>query len=84
MKIETKYSIGEKVYIVFKEDTDSFVKIFKDNIQEIVVQKNKILYYAESFCEEFEEDEIVPYSRKDLLVTKINELLESDKDERTT
>lgn len=86
MKIETKYNIGEKIYIVFidEEKEETSVRIYKDTIEEIIIQKNKVKYYAEKFYDEINEKEIVPYTRKDLLVSKINELLESDANERTT
>ncbi len=78
MQIETKYKIGEDVYIVFKEDCDDCVQIYKDSISEIIIKKNEQLYFAINLCEEISEEDIVPIERKDLLEKRIDELLNNE------
>lgn len=78
MQIETKYKIGEDVYIVFKEDCDDYVQIYKGSISEIIIKKNEQLYFAINLCEEFSEEDIVPIERKDLLEKRIDELLNNE------
>lgn len=78
MKIETKYNIGDKVWIVYEPKTDSTffgeVSIYTDTIVEIVIYKNGIVYAFENCPEELKESEIIIYNEKDKLLAKIEEL----------
>ena len=76
MKIETKFYIGQRVYIIFKEENDPYVKIFDDVITQIVIEKDKILYYGYKICEEFEEEDIVDIDHVGEVLQKIEKLLE--------
>ena len=76
MKIETKYEIGDKIWIVYKEKQS--VGIYYDFIYEIAVNKdNNIIYYTK-YTEELEENEIILYHEKDKLLQKIEDLLKSE------
>ena len=76
MKIETKYEIGDKIWIVYKEKQS--VGIYYDFIHEIAINKdNNIIYYTK-YTEELEENEIILYHEKDKLLQKIEDLLKSE------
>lgn len=78
MNIKTKFELGEKVYCVYKED--NIIKLFVDEVAEIVVSNDGIDYYGEIMCEEFKENEVVAYNDKEGLLNKIEEL-SSEKEE---
>lgn len=78
MKLDIKYNFGDEVYVVFRED-DGIVRVFKDKVVEISMSAEYGLhYYVNKLCEEFKEEELVPANRKDLLATRIDELLEAE------
>lgn len=82
MKIETKYAIGEEVYVIFKEDNGS-IKLFKDTITEITLssyEKTGYLYayYVGNMCEEFIESEIIRFDDKEGLIKTIDQLCDND------
>lgn len=73
MKIETKFKIGQEVYVIFKEDAE--IKLFKDTIDSIVIKKDKVVYFMNKICEEFNEDELVEYGNCIDLINKIDKLI---------
>lgn len=74
MKIETKYDIGQKIWVLYEEDC--VVKIYDDEIKEIVINTaGKVLYFS-NFCdEEIPEEYIILYEDHDKLVKEIKNLL---------
>ena len=76
MKIETKYSIGDNVYVIFKEDNGE-IKLFKDKIDSIVIKENEIVYFLDKICEEFHEHELIKYKDESSLLNKIDALIEN-------
>ena len=76
MTINTKYSIGQEVYFLIKEENNNYIELHKDTILEIVITENKCLYIMDVYCDEVQEDEIVPIADERLLINKISELLE--------
>ena len=72
MNIKTKFELGEKIYCVYKED--NIIKLFVDEVAEIVILNDGIVYYCEAICEEFKENELVAYNDKEALLNKIEEL----------
>ena len=81
--INVEYNIGDKVYVLFKEERELWANIFASEIDEIAIRKDDIIYYVNGTCEEFRSHELLPRDcDANELVNKINELLkESDKDE---
>lgn len=85
MKIETKYNIGDKVWIVYeaniyKSDTGEYeptgeVSIYTDTIMEVTFYENGLVYNFENYPDELKEDEIILYDEKDKLLQKIEELM---------
>ena len=43
MKIETKYEIGQRIWIVYEYEGE--VNVFDDIIEEIIIDKNCISYF---------------------------------------
>lgn len=78
MNIKTKYEIGQKVYAVFKEKNEIWVKVFDDVILQIVIDEDGITYYLEKMCEEFKEEDIIPITNSEALVERIDYLLKGD------
>ena len=76
MNIKTKFKIGEEVYIIFKEN-DGIIRLFKDEVTEIVINDKGILYYGDILCEEFKENQLISFNNKELLVEKIDELIKN-------
>lgn len=77
MELELKYSIGDEVYVVFKENYK--VNVLKGKIEEFCYSgKYGLDYYIDGVCEEFKEDDIIPVNDKDGLVKKIDELMKND------
>lgn len=79
MKLELKYKLGEEVYVVFKED-DGMVRVFKDRIVEFAMSEKYGLHYfvENTVAEDFNEEELIPINREDLLIERINKLLEEE------
>ena len=74
MKIETKYNIGDKVWIVYEGDFYNEVSIYTDTIIEVTFYENGLVYNFENYPDELKEDEIILYDEKDKLLQKIEEL----------
>ena len=78
MKIETKYNIGDKVWIVYEPEINSTksgeISIYTDTIAEIIFYKNEIVYDFDLYPDELKESEIILYDEKDKLLAKIEEL----------
>lgn len=77
MNIKTKFKIGEGVYIIFKEKNNQILRLFKDEVTEIVINEDDILYYGDVLCEEFKEEQLISINDKELLIKKIDELIKN-------
>lgn len=77
MNIKTKFKIGEEVYIIFKEENNQILRLFKDKVTEIAINEEDILYYGDVLCEEFKEEHLVSINDKELLIKKIDELIKN-------
>lgn len=75
MNITTKFSIGQEVYFVYKEDNLSAIQVLKDKINEIVIiNENEFIYCSKKICDEFKEENIVDANDVVGLFKKIKEL----------
>lgn len=76
MNIKTKYNIGDTVYACWFEY--STVRVIDAKINEIVIDKNKqVLYYLDSVVgEKWKEEELIPITDHENLVSRIDYLLE--------
>lgn len=86
MKIETKYNIGDHIWVVYENRGE--VCVYDDYIREIIIDKNNnILYFGETCPDEISEDEIIPYECSMALVGEIVKIMqqirEKEKKEET-
>lgn len=58
MKFESKYGLGELVYVVYHEKTGILIEL--DTINEIVFKNDKVLYFTENCFDQLEESQIYP------------------------
>ena len=80
MNIKTEFQIGQKVYIIFKEN--NLVKLFADEVVEINIRSNGVYYYGKVMCEDFKEDELVDINAKEVLIEKIEKLTSEESDDK--
>lgn len=73
MTIDTKFGIGDDVYAVYKEDDE--VKVFKDEITEILITKTQTIYYCSIVGWELKEDDLISTADRDKVIDRIDELL---------
>lgn len=60
MKIETKYEIGDHIWVVYKHEGE--VQVYDDRIVNILINEDKELIYSpKEGYEEFYEDDIILY-----------------------
>lgn len=74
MKIQTKYEIGDKVWIVYENRGEACV--YDDYIDEIFVNDEGINYMLREACIDGKEENIIPYEDTDKLVEKIKQIME--------
>lgn len=73
MKVETKYDIGDKVWVVY--ECNGEVNVYSDIIDSIVVTKEGVRIWFKECCDcDMTEDEIILYEDTEALVDKIMEL----------
>lgn len=73
MTIDTKFGIGDDVYAVYKEDDE--VKVFKDEITEILITETQTIYYSSIVGWELKEDDLISTADRDKVIDRIDELL---------
>lgn len=71
MKIESKFNIGDRVWVVYEYDSE--IRVYSDYITEILIKKeNEIRYWLENTdCDNFKESALIPYNNIDLLTLTI-------------
>ena len=72
IKIQTKYEIGQKVWVIYEKDKE--ICLFSDEIIEIITNKNGISYFLNLCDEDIKENDIISYENTDLLLEKIIDL----------
>ena len=68
MKIETKYEIGQRIWIVYKHKGE--VQVYCEPILEIVFEKDRYYYATNSCYDEIAEEDIILEADKDKLYEK--------------
>lgn len=80
MKIETKYNIGDKVWVVYENQGE--VCVYDTEITDIFIDKDGINYYGKEGTD-YLEDLLISYNEKDKLLERIlsimNEIHEREK-----
>ena len=74
MTIQTKYEIGQRVWIIYENKGEACV--YDDYIDEIFVNDEGINYMLREACIDGKEENIIPYEDTDKLVEKIKQIME--------
>ena len=73
MNINTKYEIGQRIWIIYLHNRE--VCVFDDVITEIVLSDDGLEYWCKEAGDSIKENEIVKYEDELELVNRIKELL---------
>ncbi len=73
MKIETKYNVGQHIWIVCEQNKTATV--YDDYIGSIVIDATGYTYGTKESYEELQEEQIILYEDINKLVERIKELL---------
>mgnify|MGYP000046423653 CR=1 FL=1 len=71
MKIESKYNIGDRVWIVDSDYRHEMVYVYSDTINTICVNGNNEIRLWFNNCDDLPEDEVVAYSDLEKLTERI-------------
>lgn len=74
MTIQTKYEIGQRVWIVYENRGE--VCVYDDYIDEICIGENGLYYMLKEACIDRAEEDIVLYENTDKLVEKIKQIMQ--------
>ena len=72
MKIETKYNIGDRVWVVYEARGE--VSVYDTIIEEIVHNKTETYYFGKEAID-IHETNMIPYNDSDELYNKIIDLM---------
>lgn len=73
MKIESKYNIGDRIWVVYENQGE--VSVYEDTISEIVINENGIIYISGTTCIDINEEDIILYDDREGLANKIIETM---------
>lgn len=80
MEIKTKYEIGQKIWIVYKNKGE--VCTYCEPIINLVIDENGFYYCTDNSYDEIKEENIITENDKDKLFEKIRQLMkEIDEEE---
>ena len=80
MNIKTKYDIGQRIWIVYKNKGE--VNLYCEPIINIVIDENRFYYCTDNSDDEIEEENIILEDDKDKLFNKVKQLMkEIDEEE---
>lgn len=80
MEIKTKYEIGQRIWIVYKNKGE--VCMYCEPISDIVIDRNGLVYSTENSYNEVKEEDIILEDDKDRLFKEIKKLMkEIDEEE---
>ncbi len=80
MDIKTKYEIGQKIWIVYKNKGE--VNLYCEPIINIVIDKNGFYYSTDNSYDEIEEKNIILEDDKDKLFNKVKQLMKEIDEEK--
>lgn len=86
MKLETKYNIGDRIWVVYEpilnnqfhhNEPAGEISVYEDTINSIEIYDDGILYFLEvaDIIEGLKEEDIILYDDTDKLINKIKELM---------
>lgn len=79
MLIETKYEIGQKIWIVYKNKGE--VCLYCEAIEEIVFEKEGFFYMTEHSFDEIQEKDVILENDKDKLFEAIQKIMKEIEEE---
>ena len=80
MEIKTKYEIGQKIWIVYKNKGE--VCMYCEPILDIVIDRNGLVYDTENSYDEIKEEDVILEDDRGKLFKKIKKLMkEIDEEE---
>ena len=80
MEIKTKYEIGQRIWIIYKNKGE--ICMYCEPIIEIVIDKNTFYYCTNNLYDDIKEEDIITENDKDKLFEKIKQLMkEIDEEE---
>lgn len=80
MEIKTKYEIGQKIWIVYKNKGE--VCMYCEPILDIVIDRNGLVYDTENSYDEIKEEDVILEDDRGKLFKKIKQLMkEIDEEE---
>lgn len=79
MFIQTKYDIGQRIWIVYKHQGE--VQVYCEPILEIVFKKDSFFYTTNSYYDEIAEEDIILEDDKDKLYEKIRKMMKEIEEE---
>lgn len=81
MTIQTKYEIGQRVWIIYENKGE--VCVYDDYIDEICIGENGLYYMLKEACIDRNENDIVLYENTDKLVEKIKQIMQEIRDKES-
>lgn len=81
MVIQTKYEIGQRVWVVYEHQGE--VCVYDDYIDEICIGENGLYYMLKEACIDRAEEDIVLYEDTDKLVAKIKQTMQEIRDKES-
>lgn len=81
MVIQTKYEIGQRVWIAYENKGE--VCVYDDYIDEICIGENGVYYMVKEACIDRAEEDIVLYEDTDKLVEKIKQTMQEIRDKES-
>lgn len=72
MEIKSKFELGQRVWLIFKNEEHKELELFSDTIENIIIDSKKtILYFMKEFQDEVAEEDVIAYEDTDKLLKKI-------------
>lgn len=71
MQIKTKYRIGDRVWIVYKNETHKEIEIYSDTIEGIYIDNNQKISYAFKCSDDIYEERLIRYEDTQKLIRTI-------------
>ena len=81
MVIQTKYEIGQRVWIAYENKGE--VCVYDDYIDEICMGENGLYYMIKEAGIDYTEEDIVSYDDTDKLVEKIKQTMQEIRDKES-
>ena len=72
MVIKTKYKIGQRMWLVSKNEPHKEVEVYSDLIDQVIIYNDgEIYYFLKELCDDVREDKLIPYDDTERLLQEI-------------